>query len=163
MNIVKLIKADVGSEKLDTAIEFFIVFSRFEYTLKASTYVKSSRIGSLEANWDKFIKSIKLKFNAQKNIDLSSSVSFILTNPPQVQKFDNNNLIWEDRIFNNSSSDIQKLNLHIRDIRNNLFHGGKYTTILNSARDYRLMQSALVILDEWISLDSNLQKIYSTL
>ena len=51
----------------------------------------------------------------------------------------------------------------ITTVRNNLFHGGKKVTGMFAERDYRLVQSSLVILAHAIGLGTNVQHAFEEL
>ena len=55
-----------------------------------------------------------------------------------------------------------ELGLHIRTIRNNLFHGGKFKGIYQEdiSRNYILLQSAMIILNEWLDLNEDVKTLF---
>jgi hypothetical protein len=61
-------------------------------------------------------------------------------------------------------SEINKLNLSIRDIRNNLFHGGKFNGNYQEdvSRNYILLKNSIIILDEWLSLNETVKQNFLT-
>lgn len=139
--------------------DFFITFSRFECALKNSITYANARKGKVEANWDKFTKSIRARFNKSRTKQLNTAVSYIIDNPPKIQTINQNQITWIDRQFPVNEPDINKLGQHIRDIRNNLFHGGKFngTFQCDVSRNYQLLKNSMVILDEWLTLNASVQ------
>lgn len=139
---------------------FFISFSRFECALKTSIEFANGNENKVEANWDKFVASISSSFDPNKNDELKEAVEYILKNPPKIQALDNKQLIWRARVFLNPDADIKKICLHIRDIRNNLFHGGKFNGNYEPdvSRNYKLIKSAIVILNDWLTLSEPVKK-----
>ena len=106
----------------DILINYFILFSRAEYALKRAGYINSDA----SANWDKYFSAYKNSIASDiKNTShkINSSFQHLLTRPPKKQSLENGNLKWEDLKF---SSDVNCINVSIRAVRNNLFHGGKY-------------------------------------
>lgn len=140
-------------------LEFFISFSRFEFALKAENFVLG--VDRINADWDRFIGSII--FNPNATPELQDAVEYILQNPPKVQSIRNNVIVWNDRIFSPNTSDVLKLRYHITDIRNNLFHGGKFNGTFEpeNSRNYQLVNGALQILNNWLTLDQNVHHQFS--
>lgn len=152
-NFLKKVDNQITPEGKNLIIEFFITFSRFECALKSSIEFAKGGEKKVEPNWDKFASSISENFNHTKNLKLRNAVEFILQEPPRIQILDNGELNWRHREFELNTPVIQKLCLHIRDIRNNLFHGGKFNGIfeIDVSRNYKLINSALIILNDWLT------------
>jgi hypothetical protein len=151
---------DVG---LKTIHRFFITFSRFEFALKASIVFAHQAGNYVEPNWDVFTNTIQANFHSAKNQELQDAVDYILQHPPKKQSLANGVIIWVDRVFVDNISDVKKLDIHIRDIRNNLFHGSKFNGSFQPdvSRDFTLLRSSLVILDEWLNLEPNVAHLFS--
>ena len=134
------------SNGLKLISDFFITFSRFECALKTSITYSNERKGKIEANWGKFTKSIKDTFIKERTKELRAAVEFIIDNPPKYQTIELNTLSWVDRPFTHNEPELNKLEQHIRDIRNNLFHGGKFygTFTPDVSRNYNLIKYAIV-------------------
>ncbi|MBU2922226.1 hypothetical protein KO504_12805 [Winogradskyella psychrotolerans] len=149
----------ISEEGKKILIDFFVTFSRFECALKSTIEFASVNNQKVSPNWDLFIISIRDIFNSEKTQDLNEATNFILNFSPRVQTLNNNNLEWIEREFSPNTSDINKLNLHIRDVRNNLFHGGKFNGNYQQdvSRNYRLIKSSLIILNEWLELNEDVQ------
>ena len=80
-----------------------------------------------------------------------------LNNSPRVQSLNSNSLNWNDRVFPENTPEINMLSLHIKDIRNNLFHGGKFNGIYERdvSRNYKMISSALIVLNELVVLNAD--------
>lgn len=156
---VDKLKKTIIIERQTLMLDFFITFSRFECALKTSNFC-SGDADKVSANWDTFIASIKPTFNKDKNAQLSQAVDYLIQNPPRIQMIDNGQLGWRDRIFNPNDPEINKLSLSIRDIRNNLFHGGKFNGNYQAdiSRNYILLKNAIIILNDWLSLSEQVGK-----
>jgi len=141
--------------------EFFITFSRFECALKTSNFVNGDN-ERVMANWDTFIASIRPDFDKNKTDKLKKAVDYILQNPPRIQIINNGEIGWRDRHFQNNEHEINRLGLSIRDIRNNLFHGGKFNGVYEEdvSRNFILLKGAIIILDEWLSLNITVKNNY---
>lgn len=142
--------------------DFFITFSRFEYALKASNFANGDA-DKVTANWDVFITSIRQHFDKEKNAELKDAVDYIIQHPPRVQMYNNGQLGWRDRVFQANEPEINKLGLSIRDIRNNLFHGGKFNGNyeVDVSRNYILLKNSMVILNDWLSLSNQVRNSFS--
>ena len=74
----------------------------------------------------------------------------------------NGNLMWEANLPNNGMSETQVLFVLVRRIRNNLFHGGKHNfdVFEDTERTTQLLRSALVIVQESLSVLANVKTTY---
>lgn len=140
-------------------LEFFVAFSRFEFALKAENFVLGQ--DRINADWDRFVGSIL--FDSDATPELKSAVDYILQHPPKVQGIQQNHIVWNDRVFSQNVADVLKLRYHISDIRNNLFHGGKFNGTFEpeNSRNYQLVSGALVILNNWLTLNQNVHQHFS--
>lgn len=142
--------------------EFFITFSRFEYALKSSNFVNTDN-GKVMANWDTFTQSISNSFNTEKNQTLKKAIEYLLDNPAKLQIIHNGQLGWENRVFQANTPLINKLSITIRDIRNNLFHGGKFNDNYEEdvSRNFLLLKYSITVLNEWLDLNINVKENFS--
>ncbi len=163
---------DIGSpEKLDRlprdAVDFFCVFARFEFALKASGCFSKRKDGSAEADWEKYRKrpEIMSLFHSLKKSD---KVKYIIKSPPKTQIVltrDCSPLIdWEQK------NDIPLRNMKgliraIKQTRNNLFHGGKTFAgefIVGSERNHKLIAAATTALLTMLNVTEDVkEKFYS--
>ena len=139
--------------------EFFIAFSRFECALLNTIEFATRHNNKTVPNWDKFISTIKDSFNQNRTNELNKAIEYIITNPPKIHQLENDQLVWLPRNINHNTPLITQLSLHIRTIRNNLFHGGKFNGVYEPdvSRNYRLIRSSLIILNEWLSLNESVK------
>lgn len=127
---------------------FFHYFSRFEHALKIynERYREVSKKGYLiGVKWPSFIEDCN-ELYPSKSKKLNDAVEYICNNPTMRQLGDLN---WEKNealtpSFCNALSQIP-------NIRNNIFHGGKYFKP-DKKRDEALIQSAIVLMQ--VCLDS---------
>jgi hypothetical protein len=105
------------------AFRFFKMFARFEYALKAAGFHRGD--GEAKPNWDDFAKIVNDIFDNTQNKLLKESITYMLHTPPKIQYLRNGLLEWQDRPVKGDTA--HKLLLYIRRVRNNLFHGGKFT------------------------------------
>lgn len=150
----------IHKERRTLMFKFLMIFSRFEYALKASGFLPNSE-GRASANWDDFIFSIKDEFDKNKNDQLSKAVDYIIENPPKVQivNINNRQLGWENRNTDSNVPDINKLCQSIRDIRNNFFHGGKYRGNYQAdvSGNCILLDHAITIMNAWLDLNDTVR------
>ncbi|PID99507.1 hypothetical protein CSA80_01975 [Candidatus Saccharibacteria bacterium] len=151
---------NTSRKETEIVFKFFVTFSRFECALKSTIRFAYNYKNKAHSDWDSFTNSIEDSFNPEKDEKLDKATKFILENPPKIQVLEDDELKWVKRKFNSNDSDIHKLNLHIRDVRNNLFHGGKFKggCQKDAARNFELIESSLIILNEWLKLDKDVKR-----
>jgi hypothetical protein len=137
--------------------DFFITFSRFESALQNTTRFIKNDTG--EANWDIFASSIRMTFKSGKSKQLKEAVNYILENPPKRIAEKDGRLVWEDSILGKKEPEAHKLNIYIRRIRNNVLHGGKFNGVYSpESRNFRLINYALVVLNDWLDYDKEVRE-----
>jgi hypothetical protein len=156
---IKYLNDTISEEGLMLMTEFFITFSRFECALKASSYVNSKN-DKVTANWDRFLNSIQLVFDQGISEELNVAVEYLINNPPRIQTLNSGNVTWTDRVLQRNQPKINKLGQSIRDIRNNLFHGGKFNGIYQEdiSRNYLLLKYSIIVLNDWLSHNNTVKQ-----
>ncbi|WP_133817688.1 hypothetical protein [Tahibacter aquaticus] len=125
-------------------VEFFLVFSRFEFALKDIGYCRQNRHGIAGPNWEGFRDESTQWFREPAAGSAEShAIDELLAEPPRVQTGPK---AWEPRPLRAGSRIAQALEGAQR-VRNNLFHGGKHTPHSPKGRDEILVRSALTVLD----------------
>lgn len=132
------------------AVDFFVVFSRFECAHKRSgTYAVGNAEG-VHPDWGCFAKDLGEDF--LKCVDAQGIATELISSPPKKQvKLANGMLGWKDMGAVSSTRD---LFLAIRRARNNLAHGAKYEDggtgsanfVEGSERDDSLLGQSLSVL-----------------
>lgn len=142
-------------------IDFFAAFSRVEYALKRSGYTTTNNRNA-EANWPKFIKNNKSKFNSQSNQELILAVDYLLKFPAKQQVVTNGDLDFTEHHTTKEGPVLCRLYHCIRITRNNLFHGGKYPhgPVQDLSRNTKLIQNCLTVLKEIIELDQKVKHTF---
>jgi hypothetical protein len=126
------------------AFEFFRVFARAEYALKASGFNRGE--GPAEADWTRFAKAIEHFIANPPSDDTVRAIDFLLAEPPRKQFIVNGRIEWRE-VVPGTDSKSDKLFQYVRRIRNNLFHGGKFNGHwFAPERSERLMMAGLVVL-----------------
>lgn len=154
MNIAT--KSIVDSLSLDheLVLEFFIFYSRFEYSLKRAEFLKSGKKAS--ANLDSYANSIKGQFIGVENQVFQDAVEFLKREPPQSQIVAENKLNWEKTVQSAGEHDERYVLRVVAIVRNNLFHGGKFPVPVGSmedvSRNQRLLQACVTVLIQCLTL-----------
>lgn len=140
------------------AADFFCVFSRTEYALKASGFNKGD--GPAEPNWIKFATALESFVGSPPSDEVLQAIKFILKEPPKKQCILGGQIEWREvKPSTNSQSDT--LFQYIRRIRNNLFHGGKFNGHwFAPERSERLMRAALIVLKAAVEQEPKVREAY---
>lgn len=141
---------------IELITKFLICFGRFENALKRTGYAKVQGDRIIIKHLD-FAKEHCCK-NLRENCEYQ--VNFLISNPPKKQIIKDKKLTWVTETYD-SYTEIEQVIKIIKAVRNNLFHGGKYTTGLekDTARDTKLIKCSLILLDEIVK-DSKLSQYY---
>lgn len=146
---------DLPDDLRELCIEYFFMFSRFEYALKENGFLKKSKYKNAEPNWKKFVEEYdSIYFPSDEARDL-------INNPPERHIVRDGSCQWEKISFADFSSDLDKVVFVLKTIRNNLFHGGKnsHSDWDNPARNTFLIKNAVSVLGNLASL-SELERDY---
>ncbi|USX27246.1 hypothetical protein NHH73_02795 [Oxalobacteraceae bacterium OTU3CINTB1] len=133
------------------AFEFFFRFSRFEFALKENCYLEDEREGrQAKPGWSKFEKRF------EEHYVLSDAGKHIIELSPQRQVVAAHRALkFVPESFNDNPSDLSKVTRLLKNVRNNLFHGGKQTPVGwdNPARISLLLAVGIELLEELAKLD----------
>ncbi|MEZ7272884.1 hypothetical protein NYF14_05320 [Sphingobium sp. 10 DY56-G10] len=103
--------------------EFFFWFSRFESALKENGWLQSRAMGApARPDWQGFV----LDFAG----DYSPSVAarqLVAANPLK-QVIGEHGLTFADVVFADTASQLERVTVLLKTVRNNLFHGGKQSS-----------------------------------
>lgn len=124
-----------------SAVKFFYVFSKFEHALKKNGYLKNDT--KAKPCWISFAKTMPGDFfEKSKNCDTSE----LFNNPPRQQIVKLGILDFQES--GNPISNTQQIFEAICIVRNNLFHGGKYSApVSEPSRNELLLRACMCILD----------------
>lgn len=148
----QLVDQALGGELPKLAMDFFIVFSRFECALKRSiAYAAIDNQGKVSADWDGFARDLGNDFLEEV---IARDVAPELINRPPKQQImlpNGGGLGWREAPVVRSSGE---LFVAIRRARNNLMHGAKYRDqatgymglVEGSERDDVLLDQSLTVL-----------------
>ena len=148
--------------KTDLVFQFFAFFSRFEYALKRSGFLKNNR--KAEPDWNKYANSLYGCFTNVDDKAFRDAIEFLLDAPPQTQVVAHKNTLdWEDTPKGEGEHCEDYVLRLVRVVRNNLFHGGKYPIPVgpldDAARNEDLLNAGITILDHCLTL-SDLRKTF---
>jgi hypothetical protein len=147
-------------------LDFFLTFSRFEFALKNSGFYIKRRNTSLpyeaRPDWDSFAQRLKDLFHTDTTKHLRDACDHLLYNPPWREVVGGNMLGWDTTAEDESLSEIERLLRYVRRVRNNLFHGAKFSTLaeLETVRNVALLEDSLVILRECLRLTDEVRLEY---
>lgn len=131
------------------ALEFLAVFSRFEFALKVTSY-RQRRDGEAKADWITFAMAVNDSFHPNRTPELAAAFGYLTGQPLRRFAVENSTLGWFPFNPPPAASDAERVVRLIRQVWNNLFHGGKYAPDPQAGadRDFQLLQSSLVLLRE---------------
>jgi hypothetical protein len=159
----------LGPDK-QLAVEFFAVFSRFEYALKRNQYLKEGE-KKASADWDGFARNClcpNLISNPETANKIRINADYLLKpdNLPKEQIRISKGIDWKipkrepkSRCCPSScpsDCDICWIVRLIKIVRNNLFHGGKYLNNewpVDPKRDTQLVEVSLLVLNACLELE----------
>jgi hypothetical protein len=138
----------------DLACEFFAVFSRVEFALKESGFVKGE--GRASPDWQRFASEFTLEVGPDS--PLAVSLGYLIAHPPQVQT---PTLKWKD-VALQGNTDRAKALESLQRVRNNLFHGGKHAPYSQPGRDTELVSASLTVLYAMLKQNEQIRSDYET-
>jgi len=144
------------STELDSlAFRFFKVFAQCEYALKAMGYGRSGAGGVAEADWDRFANEVGKVLFVSESPEIVAARTYLLDHPPKRQVWIDGAVAWE--IVTNGEKSPQVLFGHIRRVRNNLYHGGKFHgTWIDPDRSRELISKSLSLLETLVNSSEQL-------
>lgn len=139
----------------DLVCEFFAVFSRFEFSLKEAGFYRNNR-GQIEPAWWGYAEKVEKLVVIEPDSPLDKAVNYLCDVPPMFQV---DALHWEHRELHGGGRFGQAIDA-AKQVRNNLFHGGKHTPHSPAGRDNKLVASSLVILHACLQADAEIRDVY---
>ncbi|MBB3562062.1 hypothetical protein FHX06_003393 [Rhizobium sp. BK512] len=124
---------------------FFFWFSRFESALKENNWLKSDTIGATAlADWKSFVEAYAGDYAP------SDAAERLIAANPQKQIVTEGGLTFTDVTFKDSDSQLDRVALLLKTVRNNLFHGGKHGSAYwdDAERIRLLLPLCITVLDE---------------
>jgi hypothetical protein len=137
---------DFDGDLRAACFEFFFWFSRFEYALKANGLAKAGRYGEAQVNCQGFVNKHAAKYAP------TDEARSLIKSPPKCQTYSNGDCGWEDIDLQRATTELGKVLLVVKTIRDNLFHGGKASQKDwdDPTRNLFLLQNGKAILDNLV-------------
>ena len=135
-----------------TAFQFFRDFSRFEYALKHSGFLKGSEGNNAKPDWGKYAKHIGGRFDNTGDLHLEKAIQYLTDDePPKKQIVQGGKPDWHDMSWDDDNSREKNVLEAVCVVRNNLFHGEKRHMLFPGSgggpdRDKKLLEAGIKIL-----------------
>ena len=158
-DLIRSLTGDNG----EIVLQFFVTFSRFEYALKRAGFIKRDGYSNVLPNWCRFAERLDAWLADITGTEFTKAKSYLLREPPLKLIFDKSGeIILCPPERRGNESDAEYLLRLVRDVRNNLFHGGKYPDgpVSDQARNSQLLQACLTILETCLLLDSDVKRFF---
>lgn len=104
-----------------SAIRLFACMARFEFALKESGYVAGDEGKRVSPDWARF-EADAMRSNVLERLRASDVATMLLDSPPRRQIRSGDGFVWGDPL---QIQNARQLCAAVRQVRNNLFHGGK--------------------------------------
>jgi hypothetical protein len=143
--------------------EFFLLFARFEFALKAAKFAKRGKWGA-EVDWKTFAANMDFNRLCDPEGNFQGAVSYLETSPPLQQKYKNGSLYWEQRSAPKSYSRMDALLFFVRGVRNNLVHGAKFLPkeSTDPERDCKLLIAAETVISACLAECHEVHKAFDS-
>ncbi len=140
---------------------FLALFARWECALKRSEYVRGGGHGEASADWGRFADDVAGAIGGIAVEGYTAARDYLLNHPPRQQCVVGRGVQWRPNPRRADESDARYLLRVVRDVRNNLFHGGKYLggPVEELARDRQLIDSATRVLEALAELDARIHRV----
>lgn len=137
------------------AFKFFRLFAQYEYALKAMSYGRAGRNDAADADWDRFANEVGKVLLSEQDPAVADARELLLTTPPKRQVWIDGSVAWAG--VPNNERTAQVLFGHIRRVRNNLYHGGKFNgRWIDPDRSEGLISASLLLLQHLMTCDQRL-------
>lgn len=133
----------------ELALEFMATFSRFEYALKVTRF-RQNGAGEAKANWTLFASEVSALFKPNRSEILLEAFNYITSEPLKILAVQDGILDWYELAVPTTCEPAAKAIRIIKQVRHNLFHGGKFALDLNASedRDIKLLTYSLQIMSD---------------
>lgn len=112
---------EIGDDLRPLIYDFFFWFSRFESALKEANWLQSHEVGApARPGWKDFVEEFEDQYQ------LSKAAGQLIAANPRKQTIGDAGLDFTDVTFTEADSQLMRVTVLLRTVRNNLFHGGKH-------------------------------------
>jgi len=149
------------SVESNLAIEFLAMFSRLEYALKVTRF-RMSGDGEAKADWAAFAADVAPMFDPKADASLSEAFTYLTNQPLRFLGVQSGALGWYEFKLPTNSSDADQVIRVIKQVRHNLFHGGKFAPDSHASkdRDTKLLTFGLIVLESMLILIEEVRLAY---
>ena len=137
---------DIDEHLSQLAFEFFYQFSRFEFALKETGYLRNSEPDSpAMPGWNQFAKAWCAEYRLT-----DQAAELIAAAPKRQMVAANSCLAWKHVDLSGAPGDLGMVIRLVQTVRNNLFHGGKHGAEGwdDPVRTERLLTLGAAVLDQ---------------
>lgn len=137
---------EIFPELEHAAFDFFFSFSRFEFALKEGGYLQDIKPGAVaQPGWAQFVASFCATYASS-----AAGTQLIALSPMRQRVSADGTLCFEEENFDGNASDLEKVTRLLKNVRNNLFHGGKHGPRgwTDPARTIELLHCAAQLIQE---------------
>lgn len=136
-----------------SAIRLFACISRFEFALKEASFITGPEGGNAAPDWPKF-EHLAARQRAFAELCSMEETRVLVEEPPRKQLRRGDFFEWGEPLL---VRDIHELTVAIRQVRNNLFHGGKSGA---DPRDDALCDAAVAALLFLVDVDPRIRAAF---
>lgn len=163
--MTKPIMQNISASNLSDVVKLFLIFSRFEYALKRSGYVRGE-LRYAAPDWEAFgkCKSVKTRFESLKEKcgGLEKAIQYLKSKPPRIQIQRKMKLDWTEKAL--KKGDMEGCIDAVKRVRNNLFHGGKYPypsgPVEDPTRNPKLIRHSITVLKYLLHSSPEVKRLY---
>lgn len=150
-----------AAEDRERVFLFLASFSRWECALKHNGFARAGIHGQAEPDWTAFAIAHEAQVAAVNDASFVTARNALLAAPPRRQELVGGQLQWRPNPRRATETDAAYLFRVIKDVRNNLFHGGKFAgaPAPDLERDRELIDHATAILERASDLHMGIKAI----
>jgi hypothetical protein len=149
-------------EDHERVFHFLAIFARYECALKRSGFVRRGSHGEADADWNTYADHISTRLARLTSPRYVTARDRILEKPPLRECLYNGRIHLLPNPRRKGETDARYLLRVVRDVRNNLFHGGKFQNDESAelARDRLLIDSAIIVLEASADVDDSIRGFF---
>jgi hypothetical protein len=148
-----------AQDRQELILQFVTIFARFEFALIKVGCIRDRDDDIVEPAWRRFADALPVVLMDVADADVRDAVSYLYQYPPRrLRKLGPDQVTWLEQTPEHSNSAILQL---VKDVRNNLLHGGKVPP-LRPDRDVRLLRSSLAVLSFALDLNPRVYEAFCT-
>lgn len=138
-----------AADDRERVFRFLASFSRWECALKHGGFARPGSHGQAEPDWTAFAVAHEAQVAVLNDAAFVAARNALLAAPPGRQELVSGRLQWQANPRRAGETDAAYLFRVIKDVRNNLFHGGKFAEgpAPELARDRDLIDHATAVLE----------------